>query len=202
MVTEIIRAIAYDALCVTRQEDFFSTPTTERKKLVQKTLDEKYPELLQDYIASVKEATFEQDFTSLLPFLSGGQSAIPESKRLVREKNLFLKTILSSLREILVYKARTTKLGITMHRIQAADKTTQRTLERELQTLLLVAVDQDSPIIQLATDAPIDTSSLQGIPSITVQKSLLGGSRLFYNGKVKDHSWKARLIQVLQATIK
>lgn len=154
------------------------------------------------YVEKSKDDMFVSDVSALLELLAEDTSIIAAASRLAREKNTFFQAILASLPTVSDYASKTTSLGQYLASINEAGPQYTKVLVREMQTLLLHATNIDSAIVQIAApveDGELDVSSLPGVPMVTVNRSLIGGTRVFYNGEVRDDSWRARLTQVLTA---
>ena len=186
MVTNIVRAMTYDVM---------------RAETTKDTLPKNYPAALSAYAKSAKEAQLESDLSAVVEIIGSDESVVTAMGRLIEEKNAYAVAIAESLKEVRDFDDDSTALGQQVVSIREAGAQYMRAFDRELQTLLMIATGEDSPIVQIARQPqkPLDTSKLPGIPSIQVNTSLLGGSRLFYEGRVTDQSWRARLMQVLHA---
>lgn len=196
MVTQLLQAIAFDVLQAVKDPAFFSMPQAQREEQVKKALLN-YPQPMAKYVRNVSEQGFVEDLHPVLEVLGSSTSIIAEARRLAREKNAFFGAVLDSLKSVSSYEDQKTRLGEVMQSFRDAGPKYGRVLDRELQSLLLAARDEDSPIVQIAAPADLDVSHLPGVPSIIVQRPLLGGTRMFLNGKLADDSWRARLTKIL-----
>ena len=197
MVTQMIQAMTLDVLQAVKQSDLFSLDQNGRNKAMKDHLPD-YPTAVTKYLASTDEEQFVADMEGLLPVL-GSESVIAQAQQLRKEENVFFNTVLKSLSACRSMTGDATGLAKQIAWFKEASGMYQRVFDRELQLLLLTATGEDSPIAQIATDAEVDLSHLPGVPSVQVQRSLLGGSRVFHNGTLNDQSWRARLTKILSA---
>lgn len=196
MVTQLLRAMTFDVLQSVKSPDFFTLAQAKRDAHVSTSLPE-YPAGIAKYVRSVSENEFVADAEAILQVLGSGGSVITDASRLTRSGNGFFVAMLDSLKAVLVYESSDTQLGVTLASFQEAGSKYSRVLRRELQLLLMAARGEDSAIVQVAAPTEVDVSALPGVPEVAVQRQLLGGARVFFNGKLKDDSWRARLTQVL-----
>ena len=197
MVTQMIQAMTLDVLQAVKESDLFSLDRKGRAKALKTYLPD-YPAPLTDYLISAKEGPFVADMEGLLPIL-GSTSVIAEAQQMRKDGNGFFDAVLRSLSACRDMRGKETALAQQIAWFKAASGMYQRVFDRELQLLLLTATGEDSPIAQIAMDAEVDLTSLPGVPSVQVQRSLLGGSRVFHNGTLNDQSWRARLTKILSA---
>ena len=186
MISELVGAITKDAL-------------SARQK---KGLPKGYLPSVAKYVEKAKDDAFVQDVSALLALLAENTSVLSAAARLSREENGFFIAILASLSEVQGYTSNKTALGQYLASIEEAGPQYTQILIREMQTLLLHATGQDSAIVQIAApvkEGELDLSKLPGIPQVNVNRSLIGGARVFHNGEVQDDSWRARLTGVLKA---
>lgn len=200
MISELTGAIVKDTLMTLHEASVFELSKTERKKRITEVLGKEYPEALVDYAESISGDGFMRDVQALLELIGSNTSVIEAAPRLMREKNLLFKSILASLSEARAYESTSTALGQHLASIRKAGRQYEGILTREMQTLYLHATGKDSATVQIAVelDKKHDLSKLPGIASVSVNKSLLGGARLFFDGTLQDESWRARLTQVLK----
>lgn len=168
----------------------------------QKGLPKGYLAPIQTYVDKTEDEAFASDLSALLELLAENTSVISAASRLVREKNAFFLAILESLPAVQQYTSDKTALGQYLASIEQAGPQYQQVLVREMQTVLLHATNTDSAIVQIAAPVKageLDLESLPGIPQVKVNRSLIGGARVFHNGEVKDDSWRARLTNILSA---
>lgn len=198
MVTQLLRAITFDIVLTVKDAEFFELTQAKRDARVQAGLPE-YPTPIKKYVRTVSGEQFLEEARDVLRVLGSGSSIFEECRRLARAKNGLFSAMLDSLNELRSYRNNETRLGTQMRSFRDAGMKYERVLDRELQLMLLEARNEDSPIVQIATPTEIDVSELPGVPAVTVQKPLLGGTRVFHNGKLTDDSWKSRLTQVLSA---
>jgi len=197
----MLSAITYDVLQVAKDPVFFDSSESKREKLAEESLDG-YPNKLLAYLAAVSADQLAHEMQQVVEIYGSAQSILSQAYRLVKEENVFFISILDSLKELSTYDGKKTRLSKILAIFREAGGKYDRIFARELQMLLLSARGEDSPIVQIAAETDIDTSKLPGIPGITVQSSLLGGSRMFYNGKLNDNSWRARLTKMLSVVTK
>lgn len=167
-----------------------------------KGLPKDYLAPINKYVEKAKDETFVQDLSALLELLAENTSLISAAPRLSREENGFFIAVLTSLPHVKTYASDKTALGKYLSSIDEAGTQYKQILTREMQTLLLHATGNDSAIVQIAApvqENELDLSKLPGIPHITVNRSLIGGARVFHDGTVRDDSWRARLTQILTA---
>lgn len=196
MVTQLLRAITFDVLQVVKDPAFFTLPQAQREDLVKKGLPD-YPQPIAKYVRNVSEQALVDDFHPVLEVLGSSTSVIAEAQRLEREKNAYFAAVLDSLKHLSSFEDDSTQLGQMMKSFRDAGAKYARVLDRELQMLLLTAREEDSPIVQVAAPVELDVSHLPGVPSTVVRRPLLGGTRMFLNGKLADDSWRARLTKIL-----
>lgn len=196
MVTQLLRAMTFDVLQSVKSPDFFTLAQAKRDAHVNSTLPE-YPAGVAKYVRGVSEEDFVADVEAVLQVLGSGGSVIIDAPRLTRSGNGFFVAMLDSLKEVIAHKSEKTQLGATLASFNDAGAKYVRVLRRELQLLLMAARGEDSAIVQVAAPAEVDITGLPGVPEVAVQRQLLGGARVFFNGKLKDDSWRARLTQVL-----
>ena len=182
MVTQLLRAITIDVLQATQSNA---------------SLDSSYPEPLRKYAETSREDQRSSDLLPILEVLGSSNSIMSEAWRLTQAKNRYFEAILDSLKFVQNYSSNKTHLGRTLASFREAGGNYDRIFTRELQSLLLIARSEESPIIQTAAPSELDTSNLPGIPEVTVQRSLLGGVRMFHKGMLNDKSWRARLTKIL-----
>lgn len=167
-----------------------------------KTLDKAYLPAVAEYVQSATDEVLAKDLMPLTTMLAQGTSVIAVAPVLMREKNMLFKAILVSLSEDLSKIPAATSLGQYLASIEDAGVQYTQILTREMQSLLLAATGVDSPIVQVATELPasaVKDAKLSGVPFVSVNKSLIGGVRIFHNGTLRDDSWKARLTSILTA---
>ncbi|MDG1950643.1 MAG: hypothetical protein P8J32_07565 [bacterium] len=189
MVSQLVGAVAKDVLMA------------RQNKL---SLDG-YLAPLAKYVEKANDEMFVADLSALLELLAENTSVISAASRLMREKNTLFQAVLSSLPTVTDYTSDETSLGQYLSSIHEAGRQYEQVLVREMQTLLLHATNIDSAIVQVAApveNGELDVSTLPGVPMVTVNRSLIGGARVFHNGDVRDDSWRARLTQVLGAVTK
>jgi len=209
MVTDLFAAIAADMLAVVKTEDFFSKESTERSILLEKELGKTYPKAIKTYLANTTKDAFANDVNQISSII-GSRNSILNNIRDWKTNSAF-DALLSTLEEdgsrILRKPLENSSflneyLSIITENSSTSDQY-RRIMVREAQELLLQAKNIDSAIVQIATklseedlesfEQIIRKSSPDGIQSINVNTSLLGGSRMFKGGKLIDHSWQAKL---------
>jgi len=196
MVTQLLRSAVFDVMQVAKIAHFFDAQEAHRLTLVTKELGN-YPEEFVLYITAVSETAFVKDASALMEILGANTSVMNEAWRLTQEQNGFFNAFLDAMKALERYRDEQMTLGATLTSFRDAGRKYDRVLSRELQTLLLLSRAEDSAVIQIAIEADLDLSHLPGIPSVTVRRSLLGGSRMFLNGTLNDRSWRARLTKLL-----
>ncbi|MBT4856745.1 hypothetical protein HON52_00985 [Candidatus Uhrbacteria bacterium] len=186
MISQLVGAITKDTLAARSR----------------KGLPKGYLAPVHSYVEKVDDQTFVDDLSAILELLAENTSVIAAAARLEREKNSFFLAILDALPQVRGYASKETNLGQYLTSIEKVGSQYQQILVREMQTLLLQATNTDSAIVQIATEvdtSELDITSLPGIPQVKVNKSLIGGVRVFHDGNVRDDSWRARLTQILSA---
>lgn len=167
-------------------------------------LSSSYPASLRTYVEKTADEDVARDLKSMTEVLGDGTSLLAAAPRLLKEGNGLLNALLDALSEMESVQAEGTALGSYRSLVREAGSQYERVLIRELQALLLVARDIDSPLVQVAQPLPASLkqeSRFPGVPLVTVNRSLLGGLRIFHNGQVQDASWRARLTKVLSAVV-
>jgi hypothetical protein len=157
---------------------------------------------VSEYLKSASDESFVSDISALVELFAEQTSVISSASRLMKEQNGFFKAVLDSLSDVSRYSSKETELGHYLLNIKDAGSQYEQILTREMQTLLFHATGVDSAIVQVAApveEKELDLSALPGVPMVTVNRSLIGGARVFQNGTVSDDSWRARLTQVLSA---
>lgn len=198
MVTQLFGSVVYDCLRVTKAAEFFDAKTSVRKEEVKKMLGAEYPVSIVSYLETVGPDQYVTDAEMAMHVLAGSTSIIEQARRLAEANGLF-SAFLDMLPEVRGYTGSRTSLGETLGSFREAGGSYARVFDRELQTLLLHARGEDSPILQVAAEVELSKVDLPGIPSVTVRKDLIGGVRMFYDGSLTDDSWRARLTKVLSA---
>jgi hypothetical protein len=203
--------MTYDALLVAKDEKFFMEATGTRTRNIHKVLGESYPDAFVAYLKEVQTKHFVADIEQLLPIISR-TSIFSETNRL--KNNGLVKAFVEVMMQEWYAFAHQSKIDKTTYLGKAVEELFQggtsartfRTATREIQSFLEQFAGIQSPTLQVATDAE-DIESLakkvqeqhKGIPAITVLRSLLGGSRLFHNGKLVNVSWHAKVQTLLSA---
>ena len=181
MVTDLLRSLTFDTLHAVKADGFSGS----------------YPQPLVTYVKRSDERAVVEDLREVSVLLSEG-SVVAQVGALKTSKNEFFLACIESLKTIREAKpGEGTALADFLQSVQTAGPQIQSVFVRECQQLLLAVTGEDSAIVQLATPLEVDTSTLPGIPSVTTARSLLGGARLFHDGKLKDESWRARLTRIL-----
>lgn len=181
MVTDLLRSLTFDTLHAVKADGFPGS----------------YPQPLVVYMKQSDEQTVVEHLREMSVLLSEG-SVFAQVGALRASKNAFFLACIASLKTIREAKPeRGTALADFLQSVQTAGPQILSVFVRECQQLLLEVTGEDSAIVQLAAPTDIDTSKLPGIPSVVTSRSLLGGARLFHNGKLKDESWRARLTRIL-----
>lgn len=205
MVSKYVAAACRDALAVQRSKKSLSDPKDVRSEAIVKALGADYPQPLRSYLSTVKPDAFLADMEDVVAMLGGQTSVIQALPDLQAKQNGFVDAIVQSLSESLVGWLQggangSSALAAYCNDISDAGALYQDILIREAQELYLQATGVDSPRIQVAApmDEPMDTQDLPGVPSVKVNRELLGGVRQFYNGTMIDDSWRARLTRALR----
>ena len=196
MITNLASASLKDLMGIALTGDYFELAQAKRESAMEKALGKTYPKSLKSYLGSVSEQDFTKDCEQMIPILGSDGSITAQANLLMKSGNGWFEAFVDGLSMIRQIDGQS-ELAVQMNHFRAAGEQYRRVLEREMQQLLLVAKDQDSPIVQIAAPAEIDTSNLEGVPSIEVNRSLIGGARSFHNGTLKDDSWRARLTEVI-----
>lgn len=196
MITNLASAALKDLMSVAFEGDYFNAPQSKRDTQIDAKLGKTYPKSLRNYVASVSEAQFTRDCEAVIPVLGSGESIAALAKTLAAQKNGWFDAFVDGLSAIRSCSGQS-HLAQLIELYKGAGTQYARVLDRELQQLLLGARGEDSPIIQIATASPVDPSGMSGVPSVEVNKSLIGGARSFHNGVLRDDSWKARLTEVI-----
>lgn len=196
MVTQLLQAMTFDVMNAVKDDGFFDCSQAERDEKVASALPN-YPKSLTKYLRSCNESEFVDDASILMKSLGAGGSILPESARFVRSGNQLFIACLDAVKGLQLGTSYNGELGALMNSFSNAGPKYERVIKREMQLLLLMARDEDSPIVQIAAEVDVDTSALPGIPDVQINRQLLGGSRMFYNGKLTDNSWRSRLTKVL-----
>lgn len=197
MVTQMLQSMTMDVLRVVKDTDYFSLEQAKRDAVLTKELHD-YPKSVISYLSRVDEESFVGDMEEMLPVL-GSTSVIAEAKQLVKNDNGYFSSVLKALSDCRRMAGDTTDLAKRVRWFGEASGMYKRVFDRELQLLLRLATGEDSPIAQIAVEEEVDVGALPGVPSVQVQRSLLGGSRVFHNGTLNDRSWRARLTKILSA---
>ncbi len=211
MITRILGAMTYDALAIAKDEKFFMEATGTRTRNIHKVLGESYPDAFVSYMKEVQTKQFVADIEQLLPVVSR-TSIFSETKRL--QNNGLVQAFVTTMVQDWYAFAHDLKLEGDTYLAQtmrelfegATSARAFRTATREMQSFLEQYSNIQSPALQVATDVE-DIEALAkkvqarhaGIPAITVLRSLLGGSRLFHEGKLIDVSWRAKVQTLLSA---
>lgn len=208
MVTDLLAAAAHDVLNVAGQEGFLEKKARARSTAMKAVLGA-YPSTLVAYLETVKADSFASEMDTLIPLLAKKQSVMSDAQAL---SGPFVKAFAAFLRDELanVEVSASTSLGVAITRFTeegALQANRHRMLMREMQTFIEYALNEQSATAQIATD--IDENILKklqkslskngGIPHIVVNDELIGGMRLFENGKLKDASWRARVQEIFNA---
>ncbi len=196
MITNLASAVVKDLMKVALEGDYFEVSQSKRQQQIDVVLGGSYPKPLKQYIGAVSEKQFEQDVMALVPVFAENNSVITQVKRLTQEGNQLIGALLDSLSALRKVSGNSL-LAEWMDRYRNAGAQYVHALDRELQQLLMMARGEDSPIVQIATNVAVDTTDLNGVPSVQVNRALIGGSRVFSNGTLHDDSWRARLTQVI-----
>lgn len=196
MITNLASATLKDLMGIALTGDYFELAQAKRESAMEKALGKTYPKSLKSYLGSVSEQNFTKDCEQMIPILGTDGSITAQAGLLMESKNGFFEAFVDGLAAMREVEGES-ELAVQMNRFRNAGVQYARVLDREMQQLLLAAKDQDSPIIQIAAPADIDTSKLEGVPSVEVNRSLIGGARSFHNGTLKDDSWRARLTEVI-----
>lgn len=209
MVTELLSHTLFDALQAVKKESFFNEEPVKRKDAIEKQLSKAYPKSLITYLSTCSKTDFARDCQELTPFIGAKESLFAQPLN-AKENGLYLAFLQflekDLLRELKETAASPSSLLQRLRELQKAEKEGEREIRilvREAQELLAIALNKESAVIQIATPlGEIDLAAFEkltrssikeGIPSITVNKALLGGSRVFEGGKLTDHSWHAKL---------
>jgi len=161
-----------------------------------------YSSAISVYFEKAEEKALKEDLSEMIKIFAEGSSVVAAASRLIRENNGFFQAVLSALQEDLSKTPDKSVLADTLRAFDEAGIQYKHVLTREIQQLFLHAHGTDSPIIQVAAPLSPDLfteATFTGVPLVTVQKSLIGGVRIFYNGTVHDDSWRARLTELLTA---
>lgn len=209
MITELLSNALFDALQTVKEESFFNDEPVKRKDVLEKRLSKTYPKTFTSYLSTCSKKDFTEDVQELIPFIGAKESLF--SQPMSAKKNGFYSAFLSFLeKELLAELKESTKTSSALLQclrdLTHAEKEGEREkriLIREAQELLALAMKKESAVIQIAAKlSEKDLASFEkltrqtakeGIPSITVNKALLGGSRVFQGGKLIDHSWHTKL---------
>lgn len=205
MITAIVQSAVRDLIGIASDESFFDETEAARGSRATRQLGKAYPESLCSYLSSVSAKQFAEDIESLLPILSGG-SVMAMGREAAKHR--LIKACAEAVQESWISGSAEagTYYGDYFTEVLAerGDAQRARILERELQEFLELALGKDSPIIQLADN--LDTDAYKkfhelygGIPSFSIRRQLLGGSRLFVKGKLVDNSWRAKVQTFLSA---
>jgi len=181
MVTDLLRSMTFDTLGAVQSKGFSGS----------------YPTPLEDYVKKTDESTAVKHLGELAVLLSEG-SVMMHVGALKTSKNELFLALIASLKTVQESSPdKESALAKYLHSLETAGAQIDSVFTRECQQLLLMVTGEDSAIVQLASPADVDTRTLPGIPSVTTARSLLGGARLFHNGKLRDESWRARLTRIL-----
>lgn len=205
MITEIVQSAVRDLIGIAADESFFDDTDAARGSRVQRQLGKGYPESLRIYLSSHSAKQFAADIESLLPVLSGG-SVMAMGREAANHR--LVKACAEAVQETWISGSSEagTYYGDYFAEVLAerGDAQRARILERELQEFLELVLGKDSPIVQLADNIDKDVYGkfhelYGGIPSFSIRRQLLGGSRLFVKGKLVDNSWRAKVQTFLSA---
>lgn len=213
MLTAVLAATTKDILRVVSDESFFADSATARKSVAKVALGEDYPAALVEYVASLEPAQFRKDAAQVVRLIGAGESVFGETSDL--QKNGLLLALIESLTadwfnlldSSKQQKSKLLKL-IADWRGDSMGELHHRVATRELQELLFRVQGTESPHVQVATDLSLEElaalnkklrQEFAGQPAIEVKSELIGGSRLFYQGKVQDHSWRAQVQSLINA---
>lgn len=200
-------------------KDFFSKK--ERDALVEKT---KFPKPVKAYLAKVSDKDFMSDLKTLVSFLINPSQANPKNNKLMEAVASFLTQDLSGkLYHLDSDYAKVSRKKQT--EIVKALIKSDTTLGSALKDIFLNNSHQeiyeaisnfsqsvsDSPYVIVQTPAEIDAKFKKEIrtqlnedlktecfPIYQVNKNLIGGLRIFINGKVTDNSWLGRINFITQ----
>lgn len=199
MITDLFRASLIDFGSAIKDAEYFSLSQSAREKRVGEVMSKDYPANLRKVAFSIDEQEFVREMYLLGGILAEANSVIERATLLSGSSSKIFEAFLKDLPALREYQSDGSALGRTIRKFNGAGPQYKKTLDRELQQLLLFAKNQDSPIYQTAL--PLEgLSGIKGVgvPSVEVSRALLGGARRFYDGELVDDSWRARLTSILK----
>ena len=207
---------------LTVHPDFFSLKTDERsKKLDHLTI----PKSFKDYLLEVKEADFMEDLVLITRYLKAPKTANLRGNAFFKAFSHFLSHELAMKIDYLdgsFYLLPTAKRNEVVDKMIAADSPlaqalkdilvnfTYQQLTDSINKLISTTVDVpyllvQSPIememeMKRETRKKLAEKNQYALAVFQINKKLIGGIRIFEDGKVQDHSWLSRVLHFTSLT--
>lgn len=200
---------------LTSNKEFFNSNKTEREKLLAEV---KFPNSVKAYLTEVSELDFTTDLSGVTKFLKNSPVKLEKNMFLQAIASFLVNNFANDVYSLplsffkLTYKdqkeaaeqviksnselANTLKEILTDYSYQEILNGIQSLAEKTFQSPLVVV--QTPTEMELETKKEIRENLSQSLnqvclPIFQVNKNLIGGLRLFVNGKVSDLSWIARI---------
>lgn len=200
---------------LTSNKEFFNSNKTEREKLLAEV---KFPNSVKAYLTEVSELDFTTDLSGVTKFLKNSPVKLEKNMFLQAIASFLVNNFANDVYSLplsyfkLTYKdqkeaaeqviksnselANTLKEILTDYSYQEILNGIQSLAEKTFQSPLVVV--QSPTEMELETKKEIRENLSQSLnqvclPIFQVNKNLIGGLRLFVNGKVSDLSWIARI---------
>jgi F0F1-type ATP synthase delta subunit len=200
---------------LTSNKEFFNSNKTEREKLL---TDVKFPNSVKTYLTEVSELDFTTDLAGVIKLLKNSPVKLEKNKFLQAITSFLVNNFANDVYSLplsyfkLAYKdqkeaakeviksnselANTLKEILTDYSYQEILNGIQSLAEKTFHSPLVVV--QSPTEMELETKKEIRENLSQSLnqvclPIFQVNKNLIGGLRLFVNGKVSDLSWIARI---------
>lgn len=223
MLTDLYAAIVSDGIMLQKEVDFFEQPAEKRSALIAERLgvypqalsDYFVQTPASDvYVELAKAATFLAGGKPLVTLVAREAQIHEAQHAQAPQGSVFLQAFESFLREVMpslapgsFCKGSRGVLGAYTARVFSADDTSTkqlcRVLHREVAEFIGAKTGERAAEVQVAVPLPVEEElalrtelarRLDGsLVQVTVQQGLLGGGRLFHDGKLVDVSWRATL---------
>lgn len=210
MLNDILIALIYDILkFLSSNKDFFQKSDDEKSKLLEEST--LLPNEFNAFLIGLNEKELFQEIKEILDFVSSHDENHSVKSELAKAFSLFcINQVPKDLDNYTPDQPNvfTGKFGKHLGILYAS------TVEKQVIDLFqsFISMVFDSPFIVVQTPILLDKEQKQtirseiqsnhphSIPTFSVNKNLIGGLRVFINGKTHDHSWISKINNLTSLT--
>ncbi len=227
MINEIGISVIRDAVLLLRkEEEFFSFDALKREEVIKNFLSANYPRTFVSYFQNLSEKGFFKDIRDFLNYIENKENfrtfsadlMINICKFLTQEFSFILDKLESKFffleRSVRAHQLKEIIRGTSTLELNVIDSILENTYQEindEINDFLKFY--QDAPYILLQSAAEIEENMKfelrkyfldkypKSFPEFQINSGIIGGMRIFINGKIADHSWYMQVQKITQLSI-